>query len=165
MTASQKIAPCLWFDGKAEEAAEFYVSLLPDSYIDQKMKSPTDWPAGKAGDVILVNFVLAGQRYQALNGGTNENGKFNESVSLSVICEDQAEVDRYWDALTADGGAPIMCGWLKDKYGLRWQIVPRAHMAMMMDKDPAKSKRVMEAMMQMVKLDIAKLQAAFEGEA
>lgn len=165
MNTDQKIAPCLWFDGKAEEAAEFYVSLLPDSYIDQKMKSPSDWPAGKAGEVILVNFVLAGQRYQALNGGSNENSKFNESVSLSVICEDQAEVDRYWDALTADGGEPIVCGWLKDKYGLRWQIVPRAHMTMMMDKDPVKSKRVMEAMMQMVKLDIAKLQAAFEGKA
>ena len=163
MTESQKIAPCLWFDGKAEEAAEFYVSTFRDSYIEHKLGSPSDWPAGKAGDIILVTFVLAGQHYQALNGGPNENGKFNESVSLSVICEDQAEVDRCWEALTADGGMPVMCGWLADKYGLRWQIVPRALTEMMMDNDKVKARRVMEAMMQMVKLDIAKLKAAFEG--
>lgn len=165
MTESQKIAPCLWFDGKAEEAAEFYVSTFRDSYIEHKLGSPSDWPAGKAGDIILVTFVLAGQHYQALNGGPNENGKFNESVSLSVICEDQAEVDRYWEALTADGGMPVMCGWLTDKYGLRWQIVPRALTEMMMDNDRVKARRVMEAMMQMVKLDIAKLKAAFDGNA
>ncbi|MCB1511400.1 MAG: VOC family protein, partial [Hyphomicrobiaceae bacterium] len=150
MTESQKIAPCLWFDGKAEEAAEFYVSTFRDSHIEHKLASPTDWPAGKAGDIILVTFVLAGQHYQALNGGPNENGKFNESVSLSVICEDQAEVDRCWEALTADGGMPVMCGWLADKYGLRWQIVPRALTEMMMDNDKVKARRVMEAMMQMV---------------
>lgn len=165
MTENQKIGPCLWFDGKAEEAAEFYVSVFPDSYIEHKLTSPSDWPSGKAGEIILVTFVLASQRYQALNGGPNENGRFNESVSLSVTCEDQAEVDRYWEALTADGGEPIMCGWLKDKYGLRWQIVPRAHFAMMMDSDKEKARRVMEAMMQMVKFDVAKLKAAFDGNA
>jgi len=106
--------------------------------------------------------VLAGQRYQALNGGSNTHATFNESVSLSVTCEDQAELDRYWDALTADGGAPIMCGWLKDRYGLRWQIVPRAFVDMMMDKDPVRSKRAMEAMMKMVKLDVATLREAYE---
>lgn len=165
MTTKQKIAPCLWFDGEAEEAAQFYTSIFPDSHIDHVHKSTVEWPAGKAGDTILVDFTLRGQSYQALNGGPNENAAFNESVSLSVTCEDQAEVDHYWDALTADGGEPIMCGWLKDRYGLRWQIVPQAMINMMRDEDNEKSKRAMEAMMQMVKLDIVKLQAAFDGEA
>jgi predicted 3-demethylubiquinone-9 3-methyltransferase (glyoxalase superfamily) len=119
MTSQQTIAPCLWFENEAEEAASFYTSIFPNSYIAYKTTSAADWPGGKAGDVILVEFVLAGQRYQVLNGGANEHAKFNESVSLSVTCEDQAEVDRYWDALTADGGEPIMCGWLKDRCGLR----------------------------------------------
>jgi predicted 3-demethylubiquinone-9 3-methyltransferase (glyoxalase superfamily) len=163
MTTQQKIAPCLWFEKEAEEAASFYTSIFPDSYIDYEATSPVDWSGGKAGDVILVEFVLAGQHYQALNGGSNEHAKFNESVSLSVTCEDQSEVDRYWDALTAHGGEPIMCGWLKDRYGLRWQIVPRAFVEMMMDRDSVKSTRAMEAMMQMVKLDVAKLKEAYEG--
>jgi predicted 3-demethylubiquinone-9 3-methyltransferase (glyoxalase superfamily) len=163
MTTQQKIAPCLWFVKEAEEAASFYTKIFPDSYVDHKATSAVDWPGGKAGDVILVEFVLSGQRYQALNGGLNEHAKFNESVSLSVTCEDQSEVDRYWDALTADGGESIMCGWLKDRYGLRWQIVPRAFVEMMMDRDPEKSKRVMEAMMHMVKLDVAKLKEAYES--
>lgn len=161
MSAQQKIAPCLWFDGNAEEAAKFYVSVFPDSKIEHRVTSDVDWPGGKAGDVIVVDFRLAGQRYQALNGGPN--APFNDSVSLSVTCEDQIEADRYWEALTAGGGAPVMCGWLKDKYGLRWQIVPKAFFAMLRDGDPEKSKRAMEAMMQMVKLDVAQLTAAYEG--
>ncbi len=165
MTADQKITPCLWFDGEAEEAARFYVSVFPDSSIDHLHESTVDWPAGKAGDVILVDFTLQGQKYQALNGGANEGGKFNESVSLSVTCEDQAEVDRLWQALTADGGEPIQCGWLKDKYGLRWQIVPHAYFEMMSDPDRVKAKRAMQAMLQMVKLDVARLRAAFDSEA
>lgn len=163
MTAIQKIAPCLWFDKNSEDAARFYVSIFPDSRIDRVHESTVDWPAGRAGDVILVDFTLMGQRYQALNGGMNQNAKFNNAVSLSVLCEDQAEVDRYWDALTADGGEPVQCGWLNDKYGLNWQIVPRAYMEMMADPDRAKAKRAMEAMLEMVKLDIAKLKAAFDG--
>lgn len=159
----QPIAPCLWFDTEALEAANFYVSILPDSRIDHVMRSPVDWPAGKAGDVILVAFTLAGRPYQALNGGPHESGAFNDSVSMSVSCTDQAEVDRYWDALTADGGEPVMCGWLKDRYGLRWQIVPQAYFDMMKTGDEAQQKRVMEAMMQQVKMDVAKLEQAYRG--
>jgi len=165
MNTQQKIAPCLWFEKDAAEAASFYVAIFPDASIVHQATSTVDWPGGKAGDVIVVDFVLAGQRYQALNGGANENATFNESVSLSVTCEDQAELDRYWDALIADGGEPIMCGWLKDRYGLRWQIVPLVLTAMLLDRDRDKAQRAMEAMMQMVKLDVAKLQAAFDGEA
>lgn len=156
-----KLAPCLWFDKEAEEAASFYVSVFPNSRIDNVMRSPVDWPAGKAGDVILVEFMLAGQPYQALNGGPHESGAFNDSVSISVTCEDQAEVDRCWEALTADGGEPVMCGWLKDRYGLRWQIVPQAYFDMMQSGSDAQKKRVMEAMMQQVKMDVAALEQAF----
>jgi predicted 3-demethylubiquinone-9 3-methyltransferase (glyoxalase superfamily) len=163
MTSEQKIAPCLWFANEAEEAVNFYISIFPDSSIDHKASSTVDWPGGKAGDLIVIDFVLAGQRYQALNGGPNENARFNESISLSVTCEDQAEVDHYWDTLTANGGEPIMCGWLRDRYGLRWQIVPRALIDMLRDSDPVRSKRAMEAMMQMVKLDVARLKEAYDG--
>jgi predicted 3-demethylubiquinone-9 3-methyltransferase (glyoxalase superfamily) len=155
-----KIAPCLWFDSKAEEAALFYVSIFPDSRIDHIQRSAVDYPGGKVGDVILVEFTLAGSRYQALNGGSQT--KFNDSISLSVACKDQAEVDRLWDALTADGGTPVQCGWLKDKFGVPWQIVPDEFVAMMRDKDPTKSKNAMQAMMQMVKLDVAELKRAFD---
>ena len=157
----KRIAPCLWFNTEAEEAANFYVSVFPDSRIDLVMRSPVDWPAGKAGAVILVEFVLAGSRYQALNGGPHDSGAFNDSVSLSVSCKDQAEVDRYWEALTADGGEPVMCGWLKDRYGLRWQIVPQQYFDMMKSGTAAQTKRVMEAMMQQVKMDVAALEQAF----
>ncbi len=161
MAAMQKISPCLWFDGRAEEAARFYTALFPDSRIDHVQRSLIDYPGGKVNDVILVDFTLAGQRYQALNGGPHH--PFNDPISLSVTCKDQAEVDRYWEALTAHGGKAVMCGWLKDKYGVSWQIVPEAFMAMMRDPDRAKSKRAMEAMMTMVKLDVAGLQRAFDG--
>lgn len=158
--ADQKLTPCLWFENEAEEAANFYVSIFGDSRVENVMQSPVDWPAGKTGDVILVEFVLAGQRYQALNGGPHESGVFNDSVSISVTCEDQAEVDRYWEALTA-GGEPVMCGWLKDRYGLRWQIVPRAYFDMMHTGDDAQRRRVMEAMTQQVKMDVTQLEQAF----
>lgn len=164
MTA-QMLAPCLWFENEAEEAANYYVSIFPDSRIDNVMRSPVDWPAGKAGDVILVEFIVAGRPYQALNGGQHESGVFNDSVSISVACKEQDEVDRYWEALTADGGEPVMCGWLKDRYGLRWQIVPQAYFDMMRKGDDAQRKRVMEAMMQQVKMDVAKLEQAYGGEA
>ena len=164
MTESQKIAPCLWFDGKAEEAAEFYVSTFRDSYIEHKLGSPSDWPAGKAGDIILVTFVLAGQHYQALNGGPNENGKFNESVSLSVTCEDQAEVDRYWDLLTSDGGEPSACGWCKDRFGVSWQVIPKQLEELCGDYTTEANQRAMNAMLQMGKIDIATLERAHRGE-
>jgi len=160
MSTKQNISPCLWFDGNAEDAAKFYTSIFPNSRIDHVMRSSTDYPGGKSGDVILVEFTLTGLSYQALNGGPHDT--FNDAISLSVSCKDQAEVDRLWDALTADGGKPVQCGWLKDKFGVSWQIVPEELVTMMRDRDRKKSKRVMEAMMRMVKLDVAKLRKAYE---
>jgi predicted 3-demethylubiquinone-9 3-methyltransferase (glyoxalase superfamily) len=158
MTPTQKITPCLWFDNNAEEAVRFYTSVFANSSIDQIQRSTVDYPGGKEGSVLIIKFTLAGQNYLALNGGPFE--KFNNAISLSVDCTDQAEVDQMWSALTADGGAPVQCGWLKDKYGLSWQIVPRRLPELLSDPDTAKARRVMEAMMQMVKIDVAKLEAA-----
>ncbi len=155
-----KISPCLWFDGDAEEAARFYVSLLPDSRIDRIQKNVMDIPAGKAGSVLLVDFTLAGQRFLALNGGRRM--EYTPAVSFHIDCADQAEVDRLWDAL-CDGGAPVQCGWLKDRYGVSWQIVPSVMPQLLGDPDPVKAGRVMQAMMQMIKLDIAGLMKAYEG--
>lgn len=157
-----KITPCLWFDGKAEEAARFYVSLLPDSRIDAVVPYSVKTPGGAPGDVMAVEFTLAGQPYLALNGG--RVFQFTPAISFAIDCADQAEVDRLWGALT-DGGAPDRCGWLKDRYGVSWQVVPSELIAMMKSKDTAKVRRMTEAMMQMVKLDIAALRQAFEGEA
>jgi predicted 3-demethylubiquinone-9 3-methyltransferase (glyoxalase superfamily) len=155
-----KIAPCLWFDGEAEEAAKFYVSLLPDSRIDHVQRNVTDSPAGKAGGVLVVKFTLAGQRFLALNGGTRF--EYTHAISFQVDCTDQAEVDRLWDALS-DGGSVERCGWLKDRYGVSWQIVPSALPRLLGDPDPVKAQRVMQAMLQMVKLDVAGLEAAHAG--
>lgn len=162
MTARQKITPCLWFENNAEEAARFYTSIFPDSSITGVLHAKSDTPGNKEGDVLLVEFTLAGQKYQALNGGPHD--KFNDAISLSVDCADQAEVDHYWDALIAGGGRPVQCGWLKDKYGLSWQIVPRRLTELLSDPDPAKAKRVMQAMLKMVKLDVAALEAAAAAE-
>ena len=155
-----KIAPCLWFDGEAEEAAKFYVSLLPDSRIDHVQRNVMDSPAGKTGTVLVVQFTLAGQRFLALNGGTRF--EYTHAISFQVDCADQDEVDRLWDALSA-GGSVERCGWLRDRYGVSWQIVPRVLPEMLGDPDPAKAQRVMQAMLQMVKLDIAALKAAQAG--
>lgn len=155
-----KIAPCLWFDGEAEAAAGFYASLLPDSRVERVQKNPADGPAGKAGTTLVVEFTLAGQRFLALNGGARV--PYTHAVSFQVDCADQAEVDRLWDALSA-GGAAERCGWLRDRYGVPWQIVPTALPRMLADPDPAKAERVMRAMLGMVKLDIAALQAAYDG--
>ena len=155
-----KIAPCLWFDGEAEEAANFYVSLLPGSRIDRVQRNVTDSPAGKAGTVLVVAFTLAGQRFLALNGGTRF--EYTHAISFQIDCADQAEVDRLWDKLSA-GGSPVQCGWLKDRYGVSWQIVPSILPKLLADPDQAKAKRVMEALMKMIKLDIAGLQRAFDG--
>ena len=156
--SQQKITPCLWYDGDAEAAANFYVTLLPDSRVDRVTRSPTDYPSGKAGDVITVDFTLAGQHYLALNGGPMF--KFNEAVSFQIACDDQAETDRLWSALTSDGGRESDCGWVKDRWGLSWQITPRRLTELMKDPDRAKAKRVMEAMMTMRKIDIAALEKA-----
>jgi len=158
-----KITPCLWFEGNALEAAQFYTSVFPNSEIREIHNGRVDTPGSQEGSVLLVTFALAGQSYQALNGPPHD--KFNDAISLSVSCEDQAEVDRLWAALTADGGKPIQCGWLKDRFGVSWQIVPKRLPELLSDPDLEKGKRVMQAMMRMVKLDIADLQRAYDGKA
>jgi len=150
----KKITPFLWFDNQAEEAMNFYVSLFKNS----KVLNVSRGPDGKA---FIVSFELDGQEFMALNAGPQF--KFNESVSFYVDCEDQAEVDYFWDALTADGGEESMCGWLKDKYGLSWQIIPRQLGELMGDPDPEKSKRVTDAMLKMQKIIVADLQKAHGG--
>jgi predicted 3-demethylubiquinone-9 3-methyltransferase (glyoxalase superfamily) len=156
-----KITPCLWFEGVAEEAASFYTSLLPDSRIDKVLRSPGDNPSAREGEVLTVEFTLAGQSFLGLNGGPQF--RFTEAVSFIIECEDQAEVDRLWDALTADGGQPVQCGWLKDRYGLSWQITPKALPRLLAGPDKAGAKRAMEAMMEMVKIDVAALERAYHG--
>ena len=153
----QKIRTFLWFDGKAEEAANFYLGIFPDAKLGTVMRYGDAGP-GPKGDVMLVNFALAGEEFIALNGGPQFS--FTPAVSLFVTCETQAEVDHYWDRL-GNGGKPIQCGWLTDRYGLTWQIVPSVLLAMLQDADAARANRVMLAMMQMVKFDIAALQQAY----
>src|SRR6266550_3459530 len=147
-----KISPCLWFDGEAEQAAKFYVSLLPDSRIETVQKNTVDSPAGKAGSVLVVEFTLASQRFMALNGGKSFD--FTHAISFKIDCADQAEVDRLWDSLLANGGKPEQCGWLKDRYGVSWQIVPTALLRYLGGSDKVGAQRAMAAMMGMVKLDI-----------
>ena len=156
-----KISPCLWFDGEAEEAANFYVSLLPDSRIENVQKNIVDGPAGKAGSVLVVEFTLAGQRFMALNGG--RRFEYTHAISFVIDCVDQAEVDRLWEALSANGGAVERCGWLKDRFGVSWQIVPAVLPKLLGGSDRAGAQRAMQAMLQMVKLDIAALQRAYDG--
>jgi predicted 3-demethylubiquinone-9 3-methyltransferase (glyoxalase superfamily) len=156
MPIKQRITPFLWFDGQAEEAANFYVSIFPNSKVGSTSRYGEAGP-GPKGSVMTIAFDLDGLSFTALNGGPMF--KFTEAISLVVHCETQAEVDHYWDKLSA-GGQQVQCGWLKDKYGLSWQIVPNALMELVQDKDPAKSQRVMAAMMQMKKIDIAGLKAA-----
>jgi len=155
-----KITPWLWFAHEAKEAAEFYVSILPDSRIVRVVHYPVDTPGGSAGSVAVVDFTIAGHRVAALNGGSRE--EFSHAISLAYECEDQAELDRIWDALSA-GGAVEQCGWLKDRYGVSWQVVPSRLGTMMDDPDRTRGARVMQVMMGMVKLDIAALERAYEG--
>lgn len=156
-----KISTCLWFGADAEAAVRLYVSLVPGSSIGTVLRSPGDWPGGKAGEVIMLTFTLGGQSFQALNGGAPAN--YGTAASISVECADQAEVDRLWNALTADGGAEIACGWLRDRWGVPWQIVPVMLPRLLADPDPAVSARVFAAMQQMIKLDIAALERAAAG--
>jgi predicted 3-demethylubiquinone-9 3-methyltransferase (glyoxalase superfamily) len=157
-----KISPCLWFDGDAEEAARFYTSLFPNSRIDSIDRSPGETPSGPAGMVLTVNFTLAGRSFIGLNGGPDF--KFDEAISMSIDCEDQAEVDRYWDALLAGGGEESVCGWLRDRYGLSWQVIPRQLPRMLADPDRQAADRVLQAMLKMVKIDVAELERAYRGE-
>jgi predicted 3-demethylubiquinone-9 3-methyltransferase (glyoxalase superfamily) len=156
-----KITPCLWFNGTAEEAAKYYVSLLPDSHIDKVMRAPADNPSTPAGAVLTVEFTLAGQPFIGLNGGPQFS--FNEAVSFTIHCDNQAEVDRLWEVLTRGGGSPGPCGWLKDRFGLSWQIVPRALPELLEDPNREAAGRVMQAMMKMGKLDITGLQRAHDA--
>jgi predicted 3-demethylubiquinone-9 3-methyltransferase (glyoxalase superfamily) len=156
-----KISPCLWFNGAAEEAAKLYVSLLPDSKIEAVQRNTVDGPGGKAGTVLVVEFTLAGQRFMALNGGMKV--EYTHAVSFKIDCTDQAEVDRLWDALLAGGGKANRCGWLNDRYGVSWQIVPTDLPKYIGGPDKAGAGRAMQAMLGMVKLDIAGLKRAYEG--
>lgn len=156
-----KICPCLWFESEAEEAAKFYVSLLPGSKIETIQRNNIDGPGGKAGTVLVVEFTLAGQRLMALNGGMRV--EYTHAVSFKIDCADQAEVDHLWDGLLAGGGQPNRCGWLRDRYGVSWQIVPSALPKYLGGADPAGAARAMQAMLGMVKLDIEGLRKAYEG--
>jgi predicted 3-demethylubiquinone-9 3-methyltransferase (glyoxalase superfamily) len=156
----QKITTCLWFDNNAEEAVNLYTSVFKNSNVLDVSRWGEGGP-GPEGSVLTMRFQLEGQEFQALNGGPQF--KFTEAISLSVDCQSQEEVDALWEKLTADGGEPSQCGWLKDKFGLSWQIVPRALPELLGDPDPEKSKRVMEAMLKMKKIDIKALQEAYAG--
>ncbi len=151
------ITPCLWFDGTAEEAAHFYASLLPDSHVDSILHAPGDYPSGKTGEVLTVEFTLMGQPFVGLNGGPHFN--FNEAVSFQIPVDTQAEADRLTNALSAVPEAE-QCGWVKDRFGLSWQIVPRLLTRLLSDPDPARAGRAFEAMMQMKRIDIAALERA-----
>ncbi len=155
------ITPCLWYDHAAEDAARFYVTLLPDSRIDEVRRSPADNPSGAKGSVLTVSFTLAGQKFLALNGGPRF--RFTEAVSFQIHTADQEETDRLWQALIADGGQESMCGWLKDRWGLSWQIVPRRLMELLADADSGRAERTMNAMLTMQKIDIAVLERAADG--
>ena len=157
-----KISPCLWYKDEAEEAANFYVSLLPDSRIEKIQRNTIDSPGGKAGTVLVVDFTLAGQHFMALNGGMKM--EYTHAVSFKIDCADQAEVDRLWDALLSNGGKAEQCGWLKDRYGVSWQIVPAALTKYIGGADTAGAQRAMQALLGMIKLDVEGLRQAYEGK-
>ena len=161
----QKITPFLWFDRQAEEAAKFYTSVFKNSKVGKILRydeASAKAAGGPVGSVVTIEFEIEGQKFTALNGGPDF--KFNESISFVVNCDTQKEVDYFWEKLTADGGQESQCGWLKDKFGVSWQITPTVLIEMLHDKDAKKSERVMNAMMQMQKIDIEKLQAAYAGK-
>ena len=156
-----KIVPHLWYVKDAEEAARFYASVIPNSHIDAVIPLNADTPSGPAGSVTIVDFTLAGQPFMAISAGPLD--AFNHAISFVILCDDQAEIDRLWSALS-DGGSTEPCGWLRDRYGLSWQIVPRSFREMATDKDPTRRKRVMEAMLKMSKFDVAVLEKAYDGD-
>ena len=155
--------PCIWFEREAEEAAQFYTSIFPNSSVDKVSRAAADYPSGKAGDVLTVDFTLDGAAFNGLNGGPEF--KPNEAVSFIIDCADQAEVDRYWDALVEGGGEHGPCGWLKDRFGVSWQVVPRRLYELLEGDDADASGRAMTAMLAMGKLDVAELERAYEGRA
>ena len=156
-----KLALCLRFESGAEEAARFYCDLFPDSEIHAVNRSPTDWPGGKAGDVLTIDLTLLGLPAMAMNGNTDDT--FSNAMSLQVFTETQEETDRYWNALLGDTGAPMACSWLTDRFGIRWQVVPRILMEGLGHEDPETKGRVFAAMQQMVKIDHAGIEAALAG--
>jgi predicted 3-demethylubiquinone-9 3-methyltransferase (glyoxalase superfamily) len=157
-TGRTKIYTHLWYAKEAEEAARFYASIFPDSRVDRVWALPSDSPSGPAGSVTVVDFTLLGQRFQAISAGPHHD--FNDAISIVVLCDDQAELDRYWNALLGDGGKPQACGWLIDRFGLRWQVVPAMLDDLIDDTDSARARRVGDALLKMVKLDIAALERA-----
>ncbi len=161
LKGNSKIFPHLWYVEEAEEAARFYVSIFPDSRVDSITPLLSESPSGPAGSVTVVDFTLFGQRFQAISAGPHH--EFNDAISMVVHCDDQAELDRYWDALLEGGGKEQACGWLIDRFGLRWQIVPAVLDEMMRDKDASRSKRVSDAVLKMVKIDIAELEKAYNS--
>ena len=156
--ARAKIFPHLWYAKEAEEAARFYASIFPDSRVERVWTLQSESPSGPPGSVKVVDFTLFGQRFQAMSAGPHQ--EFNDAISMVVVCDDQAELDRYWNALLEGGGRPQACGWLIDRFGVRWQIIPTMLEDMMGQKDPARSKRVTDTLLKMVKLDIAALERA-----
>src|SRR5512133_2201422 len=149
--AKTKICPFLWYAKQAEEAARFYASIFPDSRVDHVAALQSESPSGPPGSVKVVDFTLLGQPFRAMSAGPHD--EFNDAISLTVLCDDQAELDRYWNALLEGGGKAVACGWLTDRFGVRWQIVPARLDEMMRDADPARSRRATDAMLKMVKLD------------
>ncbi len=158
---AQKITPHLWYTKDAEEAARFYATVFPDSRVDRVTALGAESPSGPAGSVSVVEFTLCGQAFKAIAAGPHHD--FNDAISFYVRCDTQEELDRYWNAIIENGGKPQACGWIIDKYGLRWQIAPAVLGTMMTDADKSKAARAAQEMMKQVKFDIAKLQAAFEG--
>lgn len=158
---NKKVAICLWFDGNAEEAANFYAETFPDSHVEAVHRAPGDYPSGKQGNVITVEFTLLGLPCLGLNGGPQFH--FTEAVSFQMYTRDQAETDHYWHAVSSNGGAESQCGWCKDRFGLPWQITPRALIDAITDPDPAAAQRAFKAMMGMRKIDIAAIEAARQG--
>ena len=156
-----QIFPHLWYATQAEEAARYYASIFPESRVDRVSTLLSESPSGPPGTVKIVDFTLLGQRYQAMSAGPHHD--FNDAISFVVACVDQAEIDRYWDALLKDGGKPQACGWLIDRFGVRWQVVPAAFDEMMQSADPAASKRVTDALLKMVKIDVPTLERAYRG--